>query len=162
MSPRFAKDARITGGSDGLRGSVPCQGQGKTKRNNSPPSARAAGSETGNLPFQRFQDWGTRRVCAAGRSTHPWTVSSRRNTENTESGRGPPLAAFHSSFNSNRLAARLSVKDSQASRLRIHPGAANREYSAGAHRAAAATTCAPYSRATCTVPSLDPWSTIRM
>ena len=50
--------------------------QGKTKRSNSPSSATASGSFSGNSLTQRFQLAGTSRVWAMRFATHPCAVSS--------------------------------------------------------------------------------------
>src|SRR5215469_4180597 len=79
----------------------------------------------GNRPAHSFQVAGTSRVCAEGCSTQPSAVSSRKNTEKGAA----PLTASH--FHSNKLAARLSVRASLASRHRIHPDDWGAIYPAG-------------------------------
>jgi len=138
---------------------------GNSNRRSLPSRVKWDSSFSGNRPFHRFHAAGTSRVCATGFSIQPSAFSCRRKTPAACS--GAPVTP--SNFHPKRLAASASVSDSRGSMQKIHPV----EISSGLCRvdpaSASALSCtvlstvlAPYSRATCTVASVESWSMTRI
>ena len=129
--------------------------QGKANRNSSPSRDLADEWLAGSRPSHWFHPAGTNRVWGVGCCIHPAVVSSRWKTAKHELGCGTGL-----DFHSKSAAASASVRDSLASRHKIHPSATPWINPVSSNRVGAEMIVAPYSLPTRRVSSCDPWSMI--